>query len=195
MKLIHKLRLLGIGCAFALLCYLVFALFTGSFHISAGGYLVLAGLAVAGSVGVALLAVSNFLNRHSGKPGKTPGQGWRSQRTLKNGVQVLVSKEGHGRKVQRGRPVVLHYCAYHTEVSRATLFDTTTGKAPVELVFGTKHRLGGWTDGLEFLKAGAKVRLIVPPELGLGAKGAGDRVPANATLIFDVEVVEVKYNN
>lgn len=191
MKLIHKLRLLGIACSFALLCYFAFALITGSSSISLSGALLLAGLGTVAAIAVLYLGVSSFLNRHSGK---SRTASWVSQHTLKNGVQVLVSKVGHGRSVRRGRVVVLQYSAYHTDVRPGTLFDTTNGRAPLEWVFGGGPNVG-WAAGLEFLKAGTKARLIVPPEVGFGAAGAGKVVPPNARLIFDIEVVAVRYSD
>lgn len=195
MKLIHKLRLLGIACAFALLCYFVFAFTTGSFRISLGGGLLLGVVGALGALAALYLGVSSFLNRHSGRGTTSLGQGWISEHTLKNGVRVLVSKVGDGRQVRRGRRVVVHYSAYHTEVRQGTLFDTTKGGTPLQWVFGGKSANSAWTDGLEFLKAGAKARLILPPELGFGASGAGKVVPPNSTVIFDIEVVAVKYND
>lgn len=196
MKLIHKLRLLGIACVFALLCYLAFALISGSFSISLSGGLLFAGLGALGALALLYFGVSSFLNRHSGKPSSSVGQGWLSTHTLKNGVQVLVSRVGHGRSVRRGRVVVVHYSAYHTEVRKGTLFDTTSGRAPLEWVFGGGAN-AAWTAGLEFMKAGAKARLIVPPKVGFGISGAtADKVvPPNATIIFDIEVVAVKYSD
>lgn len=191
MKLIHKLRLLGIACVFALLCYFAFAQIAGSFSISLSGGLLFAGLGILGAFAVLYFGVNSFLNRHSGKGGTA---GWVSQHTLKNGVQVLVSKVGHGRSVRRGRVVVLQYSAYHTEVRQGTLFDTTNGGAPLEWVFGGGPN-AGWAAGLEFLKAGAKARLIVPPQVGFGAAGSGKVVPPNATVIFDIEVVAVRYSD
>ncbi|MDZ4834086.1 MAG: FKBP-type peptidyl-prolyl cis-trans isomerase [Candidatus Melainabacteria bacterium] len=195
MKPIHKLRLLAIGAVFALLCYLAYAFVFKSFAISLTGGLALVVLGALAAAVVLDLGISAFLNRHSGKASTKTAPQWLSQHTLKNGVQVLVSKIGSGRSVRRGRRIVLEYSAYHTVVRRATLFDTTAGRAPLELTFGAKHRLGAWTEGLEFLKDGAKVRLIIPPAVGFGWNGKGPLVPPNATLIFDVEVVQVKYND
>ncbi len=188
MKLIHKLRILAIGVILVLLTVFV----TAPLNLSSGAKIATA--LIVGAVGVFVvlfLAVSHFIDRHSGKSNRTSlGE---SQKTLPNGVQVLVSKNGSGREIRRGRVIVASYSAYHGEVRRANRFDTTDGGKPVELMAGGKSNGAVWMEALSGLKAGARVRIIVPPTLGFGAKGSGSLVPPNATLTFDVEVIAVKY--
>ena len=63
---------------------------------------------------------------------------------------------------------------------------------PIEFPIGTGKVIKGWDEGIMLLNVGSKAKLIIPPELGYGAHGAGGVIPPNATLIFDVELLEVK---
>ena len=63
---------------------------------------------------------------------------------------------------------------------------------PIEFPVGTGRVIKGWDEGIMLLNVGTKARLIIPSELGYGSKGAGGVIPPNATLVFDVELVEIK---
>ena len=83
----------------------------------------------------------------------------------------------------------MHYAGYLTSGQK---FDSSFGKKPIEFPVGTGKVIPGWDEGLMLLNAGTKAKFIIPPNLAYGPKGAGGVIPPNATLHFDVELIEVK---
>ena len=75
--------------------------------------------------------------------------------------------------------------------SNGKMFDSSLDRDQ-PLVFGLDQVIKGWTEGVSTMKVGGKRQLVVPPDLGYGAKGAGDMIPPNATLIFEVELLAVE---
>ncbi len=94
---------------------------------------------------------------------------------------------GTGPVAASGDVVTVHYTG---KLQDGTVFDTSLGKAPIEFTLGRSEVIPGWEQGLIGMKQGGKRLLIIPPSLGYGASGYGP-IPANATLIFDVELVKV----
>ena len=71
-------------------------------------------------------------------------------------------------------------------------FDTSTGRGPFTFVVGTGSVIPGWDLGVAGMRVGGQRRLIIPPDLGYGSAGAGSAIPPNATLVFDIELLEVQ---
>ncbi len=104
-----------------------------------------------------------------------------------SGLQYKVIEEGTGAKPTRGNTVVAHY---EGQLINGQIFESSRQRGqPAEFVLGQVIR--GWTEGLQLMKEGGKTRLFIPSELGYGPGGTGN-IPANAVLIFDVELIEIK---
>ena len=74
-----------------------------------------------------------------------------------------------------------------------TVFDSSyKRKEPIEFPLGKGHVIEGWDEGIQLLKVGDQARFVIPPHIAYGQRGAGGVIPPNATLIFDVELVDVK---
>ena len=97
--------------------------------------------------------------------------------------------QGAGRAPQAGQRVRVHYTGWLTNGQK---FDSSKDRnEPFEFVLGRGQVIKGWDEGVAQMKIGDKVRLTIPPELGYGARGAGGVIPPNATLIFEVELLDV----
>ena len=86
--------------------------------------------------------------------------------------------------------MAVHYTGYLTNGSK---FDSSRDRGePIEFPLGRGRVIKGWDEGIATMKVGEKRRLIIPPHLGYGARGAGNAIPPNATLIFDTELVAIR---
>ena len=104
-----------------------------------------------------------------------------------SGLKYIITKEGLGQKPVIGQTVVVHYSGFLMD---GTKFDSSYDRnTPFEFPIGQKKVILGWDEGILLLNIGSKAKLIIPPHLGYGSRGAGGVIPANATLIFDVELI------
>ena len=104
--------------------------------------------------------------------------------------------QGSGAEAKAG-PVSVHYTGWLHDPSqpegRGKKFDSSVDrKEPFEFPIGKGRVIAGWDEGVASMKVGGKRTLIIPPQLGYGARGAGGVIPPNATLMFDVELLAVK---
>ena len=107
--------------------------------------------------------------------------------TTSSGLQFIVVEEGSGEPPAPGSRVRVHYTGM---LEDGTVFDSSYKRnQPLEFDLGQRQVIAGWDEGIALMKAGAKYRLIIPPELGYGERGAGGVIPPNATLLFDVELL------
>ena len=104
-------------------------------------------------------------------------------------VQIETTKQGSGDGAKDGDTLVVHYTGTLTDGKQ---FDSSRGRGPFEVTLGQRRVIAGWEQGLQGMKKGETRRLTIPPELGYGARGAGGVIPPNATLVFDVELLEIK---
>ncbi|MBS4033873.1 MAG: FKBP-type peptidyl-prolyl cis-trans isomerase [Ignavibacterium sp.] len=106
-----------------------------------------------------------------------------------SGLKYAIIEEGSGPDVQQGKVTSVHYSGF---LSDGTKFDSSVERdEPLMLMVGMGQVIPGWDEGLQLLKQGSKARFIIPPQLAYGERDLGV-IPPNSTLIFDVEVVEVK---
>lgn len=103
-----------------------------------------------------------------------------------SGLGYVVLSEGSGDKPAADSTVTVHYSGYLTD---GTKFDSSVDRG-TPFVTPLQGVIPGWTEGVQLMSPGAKYKLIVPPEMGYGATGFPPVIPANATLVFDVELLE-----
>ncbi|MFN8273341.1 MAG: peptidylprolyl isomerase [Flavobacteriaceae bacterium] len=107
-----------------------------------------------------------------------------------SGLRYKMIQRGSGKKAEKGRTVSVHYSG---SLENGRVFDSSYArKKPIEFPLGMGHVIEGWDEGIALLQVGDKARFVIPSHLGYGARGAGGVIPPNATLIFDVELMDVK---
>jgi len=107
-----------------------------------------------------------------------------------SGLRYKIIQQGEGVQAEKGKTVSVHYKGSLTD---GTVFDSSYKRnQPIDFPLGVGQVISGWDEGIALLKVGDKARLVIPPYLGYGESGAGGVIPPNATLIFDVELVNVK---
>ena len=114
--------------------------------------------------------------------------------TTASGLQMIDSVAGTGAAPKPGQICVMHYIGWlYEDGKKGKKFDSSVDRnEPFEFPIGQRKVIAGWDEGVASMKVGGKRTLIIPPELGYGARGAGGVIPPNATLIFDVELLDVK---
>lgn len=131
----------------------------------------------------------------AGKAAKAAGEAFLAENgkkdgvvTLPSGLQYQVLKEGDGKKPSATDQVVCHY---EGTLIDGTVFDSSYQRNQ-PATFGLNQVIAGWTEGVQLMQEGAKYRFFIPYNLAYGERGAGAQIPPFATLVFDVELKEVK---
>jgi rhodanese-related sulfurtransferase len=106
-----------------------------------------------------------------------------------NELKIFIEQEGSGDSAEIGMSVSVHYTG---RLEDGTEFDSSIPRGqPFTFTLGSGQVIKGWDLGVEGMKIGEKRNLVIPPHLGYGMRGAGATIPSNATLIFDIELLEV----
>ena len=108
-----------------------------------------------------------------------------------SGLEYMEVTAGTGAQAVAGKTVKVHYTGKFLD---GKVFDSSISRGePIEFVLGKGRVIKGWDEGIALMKVGGKAQLTIPPELAYGERGAGGGViPPNATLVFDVELMDVK---
>ena len=114
--------------------------------------------------------------------------------TTPSGLKIIDLKVGAGPSPKPGQTCVMNYTGWlYENGNKGKKFDSSLDRnQPFSFPIGQHQVIAGWDEGVATMKVGGKRTLIIPPELGYGARGAGGVIPPNATLIFDVELLSVK---
>jgi len=142
----------------------------------------LAGAALA----LAILAVSTPVGRSDAADNQVT--------EMPDGLKYTDTKTGDGATAKAGNKVSVHYTGWLSDNgAKGKRFDSSVDRGqPFQFTLGAKQVIAGWDEGVAGMKVGGKRTLNIPPELGYGARGAGGTIPPNATLIFDVELLQVQ---
>ena len=113
--------------------------------------------------------------------------------TTPSGLQYEDTVTGSGDEAKAGQQVQVHYTGwlYNDGVQGAKFDSSKDRNDPFEFPLGAGMVIRGWDEGVQGMKVGGKRRLVIPPQLGYGERGAGGVIPPNATLLFEVELLAV----
>jgi peptidylprolyl isomerase len=106
-----------------------------------------------------------------------------------SGLYTRDVREGDGAAASRGSEVTVHYTGW---LSNGEQFDSSREQQPFSFRLGSGEVIQGWDEGVEGMRVGGRRRLVIPPALAYGEQGAGGVIPPGATLVFDVELLEVR---
>lgn len=106
--------------------------------------------------------------------------------------EIVTEAPTHAAHPQKGQRVTVHYTGWLEESGKpGKQFDSSIDRGPFAFIIGVGQVIKGWDEGVMAMKVGEKCRLTIPAALGYGTYGAGNVIPPNATLIFDVELISI----
>ena len=148
-------------------------------------------LSIAGTIAALALVTTAAGVIPTGSP--TPAAAQQTMTTA-SGLKITDSKVGTGATPRPGQTCVMHYTGWlYENGQKGRKFDSSVDRGqPFEFNIGRGMVIKGWDEGVATMKVGGKRTLIIPPDLGYGARGAGGVIPPNATLLFEVELLGVK---
>ncbi|MBW3660878.1 MAG: FKBP-type peptidyl-prolyl cis-trans isomerase [Gemmatimonadetes bacterium] len=109
---------------------------------------------------------------------------------METGLRYVTLEEGSGEVAEAGDTVIVHYTGW---LPSGEKFDSSRDRGePFQFLLGAGRVIPGWDQGVAGMRVGERRKLVIPPDLGYGTSGAGGVIPPNATLVFDVELLEVR---
>jgi len=138
------------------------------------------------ALALAILAVSTPVGRSDAADNQVT--------EMPDGLKYTDTKIGDGATAKAGNKVSVNYTGWlYNNGSKGAKFDSSLDRGqPFQFTLGAHQVIAGWDEGVAGMKVGGKRTLIIPPELGYGARGAGGAIPPNATLMFDVDLLQVQ---
>lgn len=126
----------------------------------------------------------------AGSNDATPTENSSSPRTLASGLTYVTLKPGNGTPAKFGQRVFVHYTG---TLTNGKVFDSSRDRGkPFAFTIGKREVISGWDQGVAGMKVGERRKLTIPPELGYGSEAQGTDIPANSTLVFDLELMKVE---
>ena len=138
------------------------------------------------ALALAILAVSTPVGRSDAADNQVT--------EMPDGLKYTDTKIGDGATAKAGNKVSVNYTGWlYNNGAKGAKFDSSLDRGqPFQITLGAHQGIAGWDEGVAGMKVGGKRTLIIPPELGYGARGAGGAIPPNATLMFDVDLLQVQ---
>jgi FKBP-type peptidyl-prolyl cis-trans isomerase len=141
-------------------------------------------------IALCIVALALLLAGCSAQPGASAPAAGGTVVTMPNGLKIEDLVVGTGPEIKAGQTAVVHYTGWLADGKK---FDSSRDRGqPFSFPLGAGQVIKGWDQGVQGMRVGGKRRLTIPPELGYGARGAGGVIPPNATLIFEVELLDIK---
>ena len=147
--------------------------------------------------GVLALAIANAAEPVETKSAKSPAKAVKAEEKPIE-VKTLVVEDtsvGKGKVALKGKTIKVNYTGWIYDpkqpMGRGKQFDSSIGKEPFSFALGAGQVIKGWDEGFENMKVGGKRKLLIPPALGYGERGAGQAIKPNSTLMFEVELLDV----
>jgi FKBP-type peptidyl-prolyl cis-trans isomerase len=142
------------------------------------------------TLSIVLLAQTKKATKAADKKADGPTAVSGKPTTTSSGLEYWDMKKGSGKLAEKGKKVSVHYTGWLTDGKE---FDSSRDVGePIQFELGTGQVIKGWDEGIAGMKVGGKRQLRIPPALGYGPRGFGSSIPPNATLVFDVELMDVK---
>ena len=111
-------------------------------------------------------------------------------------LEITDVKTGSGKEAKAGSTATVHYSGWIFDAKAAkqhgAMFDSSVGKSPFSFPLGASRVIKGWDVGVAGMKVGGKRTLIIPADMAYGSRGAGNVIPPDTALVFDVELLDVK---